>query len=144
MDNVSNPPNPQLTIEICRTPPQGIYELHPRSEHLDHLGCVSASAIFALAEASSHFFLIQNMDALDVDQYIPQLRSCRIKLRTRTDQRIYSIGKLNAQEWKRFHRTLLKNHRSLIEFAIHIMNNMGKCIAIVHFEWFVFRKPKRR
>jgi hypothetical protein len=144
MENASNPPHHQLTIEICRTPAQGIYELHPQDEHLDHLGCVSASAIFALAEASSHFFLIQNMDALDFDQYIPQLRSCRIKLRAKTDQRIYSIGKFSDRDWKRFHRALLKNHRSLVEFPIHIMNDIGKCIAIVQFDWFVFRKPKRR
>ena len=144
MENASNSSSHQLAIGICKAPPHGIYELNPDQEHLDPLGSISASAIFALAEVSSHFFLIQNMDALGFDDYIPQMRSCRVKLRSKTDQRIYSLGRFSEREWKRFHRAMLKNHRGLIEFPIHVMNDIGKCTAIIHFEWFVFRKPKRQ
>ncbi len=144
MEATSVPYHNQIEIEVCNNPSQGIYQLSESSSHLNHLRSIDASAVFTLAEVSSNVFLTQNLENLDQDEYIFNLRSADIKFRSASNGRIYSIGKHSEREWKRFQRALIKNGRALIKFPIHIMNESGKCIAVAQFEWFVFRKPQRQ
>jgi len=144
MDTTSTPLKEPFGIEVCLEPPQGILQLSNPSNHLNHLRSIGASAVFALAEASSNAFLLQNTNELEIEDYILNLRRSEIKFRGSSSGRIYSIGKYAEREWKRFHRALVRNNKSLIVFPIHIMNESGKCVAVAEFEWFVFRKPQRQ
>jgi len=131
-------------IEKCSDSLNGIHQLSENPNHLNHLGLNGASAVFALAEASSDTFLKQNLKNLELADYILSLRSADIKFRAPSSGKIYSHGKLSERDWKSFHQALNKNNRALIQFPIQIMNESGKCVAIAHFEWFVFKKPQRQ
>ena len=144
METSSIPFSKKLGIQKCTDPARGIHELNDTTELLNSLGSIHASIVFALAEASSQLFLIQNTEDFNSEHYIPNLRGATIKIRSTTSGPIYSVGKYNDRDWKRFHRALIKNNRALIELPIHVMNESGKCIAVAHFEWFVFRKPQRQ
>lgn len=144
METTSIPLNHPLEIQACKDPENGIYQLNDTERYLNSLGSIRASIVFALAEESSSAFLFKNTEEFEPDEYIPNLRSADIKFRATTSGPIYSVGKYSERDWKRFQRALIKNSRALIEFPIHIMNESGKCIAVAHFEWFVFRKPKQQ
>ena len=58
MDVISLPFNAH--VGLARSETKGcLLELAPRAEHLNHLGTVHASALYALAEATSGEFLVQ-------------------------------------------------------------------------------------
>lgn len=144
MEKTSIPLNHPIGIQTCKVPEHGIYQLTVTEQHLNSVGSIRASIIFSLAEESSYAFLFKNTEEFEPDEYIPNLRSADIKFRATTSGPIYSVGKYSERDWKRFQRALIKNNRALVAFPIHVMNESGKCIAVAHFEWFVFRKPKRQ
>jgi len=131
-------------IEPCNHPPQGIFRLKKKSLHLNHLERIHASSIFALAEASSGQFLVDHLSEWPIHDFVISMRFADIDYRSSTDEDIYSIGNYLANDWNKLHRALHKNGRGLIRIPIQIMNNSGKCVATSGFQWYLFRRPKRR
>jgi acyl-coenzyme A thioesterase PaaI-like protein len=136
--------NDHVGIENCADPKSGIFQLPEDPKYLNHLQSVHASAIFALGEASSGAFLLEQTKHLAVDEYIPLLRRADIKYRMPGEGRLYGIGKYVEEDWTQFLEGLQKNGRSIIRLPIQIMTDSGKYVAEANYEWFVFKKPEEK
>lgn len=143
MNRLPTPYHQHFDFERCETPPHGIHQLAHQEKYLDHLDKIHASAIFSLAEVSSSQFLFEQLSNISDIEYISTLRRSEIKYRQEAKGRLYTIADQIESDWRKFTLNLLKNGRSSVEIPIRIMDHFGKCVAIGHFEWFVFRKPKQ-
>jgi hypothetical protein len=81
MDVTELPFNRFVGVQKCTDRANGIFQLPDHSQYLNHIGTVHASALFALAEASSGQFLAQHL-VLDPNTIIPVLRRGDIKYQT--------------------------------------------------------------
>lgn len=143
MNPPSTPYHNHFALEPCENPPHGIHQLTHQERYLDHLKKIHASAVFSLAEASSSQFLSKQLSNISDIAYISTLRRSEIKYRQEAKGRLYTIADRIESDWRKFTLNVLKNGRSSVEIPIRVMDHSGKCIAISHFEWFVFRKPKQ-
>ena len=78
MDITHLPFNHFIGIETCEGNTEGIFQLSADQKYLNHVGTVHASALYALAEASSGEFLSRNL-RIEIESIFPILRRADIK-----------------------------------------------------------------
>ena len=135
MDITQLPFNKLIGIQRM-DPAKGICCLPEDPKYLNHIGTVSAPALFALAEASSGEFLLQNI-LLDEGTFIPILRKAEIKYRKPAKGAIYSQGILDEGAWELFHQSFARKKRAAISFTINLLDNADVVVASGNYEWFV-------
>lgn len=136
MDVTALPFNRHVGVEKYEDKTNGIFQLPDDSRYHNHLGTVHASALFALAEATSGQFLVEHL-VLDPETIVPVLRRGDIKYRKPAMGAVYSRGTLVAEDWKHFHETFDRKRRALISFAIEILNQEEVVVALASYEWFI-------
>jgi hypothetical protein len=136
MDVTELPFNRFVGVQKCTDRANGIFQLPGLSQYLNHLGTVHASALFALAEASSGQFLAQHL-VLDPNTIIPVLRRGDIKYRKPAMGVVYSKGTFEPDDWDHFHETFDRKRRALISFGIEILNQDDVTVALASYEWFI-------
>ena len=141
MDVTELPFNRFVGIQKCPDRAEGIFQLPEHPQYLNHLGTVHASALFALAEASSGQFLAQHL-TLDPNTIIPVLRRGEIKYRKAAMGAVYSRGNFLPDDWKQFHETFDRKRRALISFSIEILNLDDVTVALATYEWFVAERKE--
>lgn len=112
--------------------------LENKPEYCNHLETVHASAQFALAEATSGHFLINELTELN--DVIPVVRKVEVKYRKPAIGKIYSIAKIQGIEKKVVLETVREKGRILLNVEVSIFDEGGRLVMQSQFEWFIVKK----
>ena len=118
--------------------PRFLLMLDNRSEYLNHLSTVHASALFALAEATSGHFLLEQF--AEISDIIPVVRKAEIKYRKPVTGVVYSNAKFLNIEKQEFIETLNNKGRALLSVEISLFNTTDELVMQSVFEWFISKK----
>jgi len=118
--------------------PDFLLMLDDRTEYLNHLETTHASALFALAEATSGHFLLQEFRGMN--DIIPVVRKVEIKYRKPSQGKIFSKAKFIENEKDEITGLLIKQKRVLIKVEVSLFDNAGNMTMQSVFEWFVAKQ----
>ena len=133
MDILNIPFNRLIGLEISDAP-EYLMVLPAKGEYENHLQTVHASALFALAEASSGLCLLQEFS--DLANVVPVVRNVEVKFRKPGRGTICSKAFLNVDKAAVL-ETLDTKHRALIPVQVTLHDANGVFIMQATFEWFV-------
>jgi acyl-coenzyme A thioesterase PaaI-like protein len=128
-----------LGLKKAETGEDSIYKLEFRKEYLNHLGIMHASALFALADATSGEFLYQKFrnHSLDV---IPVIRNVEVKYRKPVKGPVFSKAALVDSSVDEILRELQIKKRVLIKVSVDIFDDKDVKILSSILEWMVTSK----
>nr|WP_294483197.1 DUF4442 domain-containing protein [uncultured Bacteroides sp.] len=134
MDVIKLPFNQFIGLEYSDNPLY-LLMLGDKPEYCNHLGTLHASAQFALAEATSGHYLLEQFT--EISGIIPVVRKVNVKYRKPTVGIIYSAAKLLDTEKAAFIETLNLKGRGLLHVEVCLFNTEGTLIMQAVFEWFI-------
>jgi acyl-coenzyme A thioesterase PaaI-like protein len=133
------PFNRLVGIEPSADPAQ-LLRLPPGEQYLNHLGTIHASALLALAEASSGEFLLRHFGKSE--GVIPVVRRMEAKFRKPASGAVTSSASVAPGALTQFDADLAAKGRALIEVTVELHDESGKHALSAAVEWFVQRaKP---
>jgi acyl-coenzyme A thioesterase PaaI-like protein len=109
--------------------------LENRPEYRNHLNTVHASALFALAEASSGYFLFNEFPELT--GIVPVVRKAEIKYRKPVTGSVFSKAKFQGIEKNEVLRMLHEKGRALLKVEVSLFDEADVQAMHSTFEWFV-------
>ncbi len=112
--------------------------LEEREEYLNHLKTVHASAQFALAEASSGFFLINEFQELT--EIFPVVRKVETKYKKPARGSIYSKAGFWGTDRIKIIEELNTKQRTLITVRVLLYDSERNNVMQSDFEWFIALK----
>lgn len=118
--------------------PAYLLVLSEKDIYHNHLETVHASAQFALAEATSGFFLINEFH--DLTNIIPVVRKVETKYRKPAKGRIYSKAGFEGTDRRRIIEELSEKQRTLITVRVLLYDSEGINVMQSDFEWFLVMK----
>lgn len=107
-----------------------------RSDNLNRIATVHASAQFTLAETASGEALQRLFPDL-VGKVIPVLRDSQIKFKKPTTDTIYAIATVSDEEIETFKAGLDKKGRAMIGVDVELRDESEVVVCIGNFTWFV-------
>ena len=111
--------------------------LDNRPEYRNHLDTVHASAMFALAEATSGYYLLGQFAGLS--DIVPVVRKVELKYRKPAVGVVYSNAKLQNIDPEEVLEALNQKGRALLGVEVSLFNEEGVLVMQSLFEWFVTR-----
>jgi len=115
--------------------PDYLLMLDSMSEYRNHLDTVHASALFALAEAtSSHFLLNEFSELTDI---VPVVRKVDVKYRKSAEGKIFSKAKLSDTTKGEIIDSLREKKRALLKVEVFLFDPNNKLVMQSGFEWFI-------
>jgi acyl-coenzyme A thioesterase PaaI-like protein len=114
-----------------------LLQLPSDPRYLNHLGTVHASALLALAEASSGEFLFRHLNSLD--GFAPVVRRLDAKFRKPAKGLIVSSASVAPGTLTRFDAELATKGRSLVAVSVELHDQSGVRVLSMTIEWFVQR-----
>lgn len=130
------PFNAFVGLEVCSNDNEGILSLPARNEYANHVGTVHASALFALAEASSGSHLQRNFPN-DGAEVSAMLRASEIKYRRPATGQIYSTGRIDKEKHDKCIKMLEKKGKGRISIEIELWDELEVLVATAQFDWFL-------
>lgn len=112
--------------------------LDNREEYHNHLGTVHASALFALAEATSGCFLQQEFQQLT--NVIPVVRKVETKFKKPANGAIFSKASLIEATPLQVIIELISKQRALVTVRVMLFNIEQVNVMQADFEWFISTK----
>ena len=112
--------------------------LAEKDEYLNHLSTVHASALFALAEATSGFFLLNEFQKLE--NIIPVVRKVETKYKKPAFGQILSTAGFVNINKEKILEELETNQRILITVRVLLYDSEKTKVMQSDFEWFVAKK----
>ncbi|HBZ68081.1 MAG TPA: hypothetical protein DEO70_14705 [Bacteroidales bacterium] len=112
--------------------------LNEKDIYHNHLKTVHASAQFALAEATSGFFLISQFRELT--NIFPVVRKVEIKYKKPAQGCLYSKAGFIGTERERIIKELNERKRVLISVRVLLYDSGGNNVMQADFEWFLAMK----
>ncbi len=110
----------------------------PAGDHyLNHLGTVHASALLALAEASSGQFLLQHFGS--TDGIVPVVRRLESKFRKPANGSVTSQASADPVALTQLNSDLTSKGRALISVAVELHDHSGAHVLSASVEWFIQR-----
>ena len=109
--------------------------LDNREEYLNHLSTVHASALFALAEATSGYFLLSKFQELI--NILPVVRKVEIKYKKPALGAIFSQASFMNTYKEKILEELSIKHRVLITVNVSLYDSERNNVMQSDFEWFV-------
>ncbi len=123
-------------IGLCSSgKPEYIFMLDEKGEYLNHLGTVHASALYALAEATSGYFLLNEFSELT--GIIPVVRKVETKYRKPANGKIYSSAQFADNSRESIIEELGKRGKILIVVRSLLYDASGNVVMQSDFEWFL-------
>lgn len=107
-----------------------------RSDNLNHIATLHASAQFTLAETASGEALQRLFPDL-VGKVVPVLRDSQIKFKKPTTDTIYAIATVSDEEIETFKMGLDKKGRAMIGVDVELRDESEVVVCIGKFTWFV-------
>jgi acyl-coenzyme A thioesterase PaaI-like protein len=130
------PFNIHVGIEAAGDAPQ-LLRLPPGGQYLNHLGSVHASALLALAEASSGEFLLRHFGS--AEGVIPVVRRMEAKFRKPAHGGVASTASAAADALTQLDADLAAKGRTLISIAVELHDDSGAHALSASVEWFIQR-----
>jgi acyl-coenzyme A thioesterase PaaI-like protein len=112
--------------------------LENSEEYHNHLGTVHASALFALAEATSGYFLLNEFQ--QVTNIIPVVRRVETKFKKPATGAIFSKASFVDAVPQQIIIELNTSQRVLITVRISLYDSERKIVMQSDFEWFIAKK----
>jgi hypothetical protein len=117
----------------------GILEIPESPVLLNHLGTVHASALMALAEATSGELMLRVFKGVEIP-VIPVVRRFETKFKKPALGAIYSKGEINAAAAEQFLSTLNAKGRALLEVNVNVYDAQDNHAMTATVEWFVVKQ----
>lgn len=114
--------------------------LEDKEEYLNHLKTVHASAQFALAEASSGFFLINEFRELT--DIFPVVRKVETKYKKSAQGAIYSKASFVGTDRTKIMEELNAKNRTLLTVRVLLYDSERSNVMQSDFEWFIAKKSQ--
>ena len=112
--------------------------LNEKDEYLNHLSTVHASALFALAEATSGFFLLGEFQ--EMKDILPVVRKVETKYKKPALGKIFSKADFVDTDKAKILEELNIKRRALITVRVSLYNSEKTNIMQSDFEWFIAKK----
>jgi acyl-CoA thioesterase FadM len=108
----------------------------PNSEqYLNHLGTVHASALLALAEASSGEFLIKHLN--HIEGLIPVVRRLESKFRKPANCSVTSTVTTKLEQLDDVKNNIAAKGRALVSIAVELHDQAGEHVLSATVDWFI-------
>ena len=114
-----------------------LLQLPSDPRYLNHLGTVHASALLALAEASSGEFLLRHLNSLD--GIAPVVRRLDAKFRKPAKGLIVSRANVAPDALTQLDGELAMKGRSLVSISVELHDQVGVHVLSATIEWFIQR-----
>ena len=114
-----------------------LLQLPSDPRYLNHLGTVHASALLALAEASSGEFLLRHLNSLD--GIAPVVRRLDAKFRKPAKGLIVSRAYVAPDALTQLDGELAVKGRSLVSISVELHDQVGVHVLSATIEWFIQR-----
>jgi len=109
--------------------------LDEKEEYLNHLETVHASAQFALAEATSGYFLQNEFE--DMTNILPVVRKVDMKYKKPAQGSILSKACFLNTDKQKITEELILKQRTLITVRVTLYDSLKNNIMQSDFEWFI-------
>jgi acyl-coenzyme A thioesterase PaaI-like protein len=109
------------------------------ARYTNHLGTVHASALLALAEATSGDYLIRELSGIGFE-VLPVVRRLEAKFRKPAFGAVFSRMGIRPEKKEQFTSTLKAKGRALLEIPVDVHDEKGTHALAAIVEWFVARK----
>ena len=110
--------------------------LDNRPAYRNHLDTVHASAQFALAEATSGYFLLNEFSE-EMPDLVPVVRKVEVKYKKPASSAVFSKAQLQETEKHEILNTLQQNGRTTLKVEVALFDETDTCIMQSVYEWFV-------
>ena len=114
-----------------------LLQLPSDPRYLNHLGTVHASALLALAEASSGEFLLRHLNSLD--GIAPVVRRLDAKFRKPAKGLIVSRANVASNALTQLDAELAMKGRSLVSISVELHDQVGVHVLSAKIAWFIQR-----
>ncbi len=114
-----------------------LLQLPASGNYLNHLGTVHASALLALAEASSGEFLLQHFGGSD--GLVPVVRRLEAKFRKAANGAVTSTASATPEALAQLQTDLSAKGRALIAVSVELQDASGTHALSATVEWFIQR-----
>lgn len=111
-------------------------------QYLNHLGTVHASALLALAEASSGEFLLRSLGG--TDGIVPVVRRLEAKFRKPANGVITSAASVADDAMDELRAGLAGKGRGLISVNVELHDDSGAHVLSATVEWFIATSKEAR
>jgi acyl-coenzyme A thioesterase PaaI-like protein len=132
------PFNSFLGIQITTEPSQ-LLRLPSGEQYLNHLGTVHASALLALAEASSGEFLLRHFGS--AEGIVPVVRRLEAKFRKPANGAVTSTATAPLSALEQLDAELASKGRALIPITVELHDQSEAHTLSATVEWFIQRLP---
>ena len=117
----------------------GVFELPARERYTNHPGTVHASAILALAEATSGEILVRGLGGLGFG-VVPVVRRVDARFRKAASGAIYSRYGDTRDLAEALCSGVSTRGRGLAAIPVEVFDGSGTLVLSAKFEWFVARR----
>ena len=135
MDITKLPFNQLVGIERCEDS-ENLLRLPAGDRYTNHLGTVHASALMALAEATSGEFLLEMFPQL-AGTSAPVVRRFEAKFRKPANGTIISTASVDADALAKFDETYQRRGKASLEVAVDVYDQQGAHVLSAAAGWFV-------
>lgn len=130
------PFNTFLGLEAADEPDR-LLRLPAGPHYLNHLGTVHASALLALAEASSGEFLLRHFGR--AEGLVPVVRRLESRFRKPANGAVTSTASAPEEQLVQMTADLAAKGRALLSIAVELHDGSGAHVLSATVEWFVQR-----
>jgi hypothetical protein len=120
--------------------PDYLLMLNDKKEYLNHLKTVHASALFALAEATSGYFLLNEFQGLD--NILPVVRTVETKYKKPAQGVVFSKAGFVEVDKEKVLEELNTRERALIMVRVQLCDSLGNNVMQSDFQWFIAKNNK--
>jgi acyl-coenzyme A thioesterase PaaI-like protein len=138
MDITKLPFNAFIGMERAQSK-DALLQLPSDPRYLNHLGTVHASALLALAEASSGEFLFRHFGSSE--GIVPVVRRLESKFRKPANGSVTSTASATPEALARLTAELASKGRAVILVAVELHDQSGTHALSATVEWFIQRGP---
>lgn len=118
--------------------PRYLLMLDDKPEYHNHLKTVHASALFALAEATSGHYLFEQFT--DLHNIIPVVRRVEVKYRKPATGKVYTAAKFDHVEKCDVIESINQKGRVLVNVEVSLFNEEDVLLMQSIVEWFIAKK----
>ena len=139
MKTLDIPLNKHLQFKNAGDTNDCVFSMNPDERHLNHLGTIHASALYAMAEATSGEFLLNEFEGI-IDEVIPVVRKAEIKYCIPANGEIKSKANFLNSNKSDVLKELNNRKRTIAKVRVCLFNEKDEKVLHSVFDWFILKK----